>query len=121
MLKLALHQREIFSPFTHCINLFWIRHILWDRVIEFNRVGIFVVRSVIGKEGLEERNPTATLTGACSITQRVVGTPNTHDPDYLPLQNGHFAGANFGNARKCRCRDNVYDKIVIQENLGYPG
>src|SRR2546422_10456363 len=55
MMKLALHQREIFSPFTHRINLFWIRHILWDSVIELNRVGIFVVRSVIWKKGLEER------------------------------------------------------------------
>jgi len=35
-----------------------------------------------------------------------VGTSNTHDADHWPLQNRHFAGANFGNALKCRCRDN---------------
>jgi len=33
-----------------------------------------------------------------------VGTSNTHDADHWPLQNRHFAGANFGHALKCRCR-----------------
>jgi Helix-turn-helix of DDE superfamily endonuclease len=42
-----------------------------------------------------------------------VGTSNTHDAGHWSLQNCHFAGDNFGNALKCRCRVTVYKNCPL--------
>jgi len=47
-----------------------------------------------------------------------VGISNTHNAGHWSLQNGGFAGANFGNALKCRCRDSDWeaDFFAMQEH-----